>query len=125
MLSLHLRNGFTQYAGQRLGREGQSEGPPEYLVAQLDAADSRYMKVYSGSSVAVVIPISVVIPVPAAVQVQTAPAGSAVAVVIPRVIPVATHAAIAVDADFTATPLRAGRARKQHRCSQGRHGCSN
>ena len=96
----------------------------EYLVAQLDAADSRYMKVYSGSAVAVVVPISVVIPVPAAVHIQTAPAGSPVGVVIPMVIPVAAHPAIAVDADFTATPLRAGRARKQHRGSQSGHGCS-
>jgi len=36
----------------------------------------------------------------------------------------AVHPAIAVDADFTATPLRAGRARKQHRGSQSGHGCS-
>ena len=96
----------------------------------MDAADSRYMKAYSGSAVAVVIPISivipisVVIPVPAAVHIQTAPAGSPVGVVIPMVIPVAAHPAIAVDADFTATPLRAGRARKQHRGSQSGHGCS-
>jgi hypothetical protein len=103
--------------------------PLEYLVAQLDAADSRYMKVYSRSVVAVVIPVSVVIPVPAGVHVHIAPmgAGSAVAVVIPIsvVAPLrAVHPAIAVDADFTATPLRAGRARKQHRGSQSRHGCS-
>ena len=45
----------------------------EYLVAQLDTADSRYMKVYSGSAVAVVVPISVVIPVPAGVHVHIAP----------------------------------------------------
>jgi hypothetical protein len=74
--------------------------PLEYLVAELDAADSRYMKVYSGSAVAVVIPISVVAPLRA------------------------VHPAIAVNADFTATPLRAGRAGKQHRGSQGRNGCS-
>jgi hypothetical protein len=102
--------------------------PLEYLVAQLDAADSRYMKVYSRSVVAVVIPVSVVIPVPAGVHVHIAPirAGSAVAVVIPIsvVAPLrAVHPAIAVDADFAATPLRAGRARKQHRGNQGR-GCS-
>lgn len=47
--------------------------PIEYLVAQLDAANSRYMKVYSGSAVAVVVPISVVIPVPAGVHVHIAP----------------------------------------------------
>jgi hypothetical protein len=108
----------------------RSRGPNQDLVAQLDAADSRYMKVYSRSAVivipiSVVIPIAVVIPVPAAVHIQTAPAGSPVAVVIPMVIPVAAHPAIAVDADFTATPLRAGRAREQHRGSQGRHSCSN
>jgi hypothetical protein len=103
----------------------------QYLVAQLDATDSGYMKVYSRSAVAVVIPISVVIPVPAGVQVHIAPmrAGSAVAVVIPISVfaPLRTvHPAIAVDADFTATPLRAGRACKQHhRGGQGRHGCSN
>jgi hypothetical protein len=100
--------------------------PLEYLVAELDAADSRYMKVYSGSAVAVVIPISVVIPVPAGVHVHIAPV-RAVAVVIPIsvVAPLrAVHPAIAVNADFTATPLRAGRAGKQHRGSQGRNGCS-
>jgi hypothetical protein len=80
-------------------------------VAQLDAADSRYMKVYSGSAVAVVIPISVVIPVPAAVHVQTAPAVSMVSVVTLMVIAVAAHPAIAVDANFTAIPLCASWAR--------------
>ena len=83
------------------------------------------MKVYSGSAVAVVIPISVVIPVPAGVHVHIAPV-RAVAVVIPIsvVAPLrAVHPAIAVDADFTATPLRAGWAREQHRGSQSRH-CS-
>src|SRR5579859_4039880 len=102
---------------------------PEYLVAQLDAADSRHMKVYSASAVAVVIPISVVIPVPTGVHVHIAPvrAGSAVAVVIPISVlaPLrAVHPTIAVDADFAATPLRAGRTRKQHRGSQSRHGCT-
>ena len=73
--------------------------PLEYLVAELDAADSRYMKVYSGSAVAVVIPISVVAPLRA------------------------VHPAIAVNADFTATPLRAGRAGKQQgRERHGQHG---
>jgi hypothetical protein len=98
---------------------GAWTAPLEYLVAQLDAADSRYMKVYSGSVVAVVILVSVVIPVPGGVHVHIAPmrTGSAVAVVVAPLR--AVHPAIAVDADFTATSLRAGRARKQHGGSQG------
>ena len=87
-------------------------------MAQLDASDSRYMKVYSRSAVAVMIPIS-------AVHVQTAPAVSMISAVALMIIAVAAHPAIAVDADFTAIPLRAGRARNQHRSSEGRHGCSN
>jgi hypothetical protein len=109
----------------KLGRAAQSDGPLEYLVAHFEMADSRHMKAYSGSTVAVVIPISVVIPVPAAVHVEAPVSPVAVGIPISVVIPVHVDTApVSAVAVVIPISLRAGRARKQHRGSQGRHGCS-